>query len=139
MSDISAGVSTLGLEDSTTPETFNLIGELKDPLPAITLERAANDNSGASSDVETTRGGMKKVAPITFKIEADNTNTQIPELFALFDSGEIANWEYKYATNGGVVETQELAAWVQKLETAPALKDGTYITLTLNINAQEKA
>jgi len=139
MSDISAGVASLGLEDSGTPGTFNLIGELKDPLPAVSIERAANDNSGAASDFETTRAGMKKVSPLAFKIEADSTNTEIANLFSLLDSGEEANWEYKYALNGQVIETQTITAWVQKLETAPAIKDGTYITLTLNVNAQSKA
>lgn len=139
MSDISAGVASLGLEDQTTPGTFNLIGELKDPLPAVSLERAANDDSGAASDVERTRAGMKKIAPMTFKIRADNTNTQIAEIYTLLDSGEEANWEYKYATDGGTVETQTISAWVQKVESAPALKDGTHISLTLNINTQSKA
>lgn len=139
MSDISAGVASLGLEDSGTPGTFNLIGELKDPLPTISIERAANDNSGAASDIETTRAGMKKIPPITFKIEADSSNSEIANIFALLESGEPAKWEYKYALNGQTPETQSITAWVQKVETAPALKDGTYISLTLNINAQSKA
>ncbi len=137
--DISAGVATLGLEDSGTPGTFNLIGELKDPLPSVSIERASLDNTGAASDTEKTRAGMKKIAPMTYKIEADSTNTEIANIYAALESGEIVNWEYKYATNGAVVETQTISAWVQKVDTAPALKDGTYIMLTLNVNSQAKS
>ncbi|MEY8205445.1 MAG: hypothetical protein RPR40_10255 [Bermanella sp.] len=139
MTDISAGIATLGLEDTPASGTFTTIGELKDPLPGISLERSALDNTGAGSDIEKTRAGMKKISSLTFKIEANSGNTKIADLFAAFESGDILNWEYKYATNGAVVETQTVSAWVQKVETTPAIKDGTFITLTLNVNAQAKS
>lgn len=137
--DISAGVAILGREDDSTADTYNLIGELKDPLPAVKMSRAKVDKSGAASKTESSRGGMISIAPLAFKIQADSTNPEIEKLRSDFAAGTAKKWQYGYATDGGVVETQEFEAWIGDFETTPNLKDGTFIMITLNPNSMAKA
>ncbi len=138
MTDISAGIASLALGDGNDPEVFNSIGELKDPLPSISIERASLDNSGAASKVETTRAGMKKIGAQTYKIEADPSNPQISALWDAFNSGGQKNWQFIYAVNGDT-ETCTFAGWVSKMEISPQIKDYTYITLTINLNSESRA
>ncbi|MEH6347786.1 MAG: hypothetical protein V7785_22010 [Bermanella sp.] len=137
--DISAGVASLGREDDSTADTYNLIGELKDPLPGVKLSRAKLDTSGAASKTEKSRAGMITIAPLAFKIQSDSSNTEIDKLRSDFTAGTIKKWEYKYATDGGTVETQVFEAWIGDLETTPNLKDGTFIMITLNPNTMDKS
>ena len=135
MPDIGAGNTTLGIGDGGEPENFTLIGDLRDPLPPVSIERAALDNTTAADDTEKTRAGMMKIAPMAFKIEARSDNPVIAQLRAALKSGADINWEYTYPITGGS-EKQTFSAWVQKLDVPPALKDYTMITVTLNPNSE---
>lgn len=134
MPDIGAGKTTLGIGDGGSPESFTTIGELRDPLPAVSFERAVLDNTTAADDTEKTRGGMKKVAPMTFKIQAENANAVIAQLADANDTSAIINWEYIYPIAGGL-EKVVFPAWVSKFDITPALTGYTMITITLNPNA----
>lgn len=138
MPDIGAGKTTLGIGDGGSPENFTTIGALRDPLPSFSIERAALDNTTTDSDVEKTRAGMKKIAPMAFKVEADSSNPVIAQIYAAAESGEEFNWKYSYPIKGGIEEVT-FAAWVQKADAVPGIKDYTMLTITLNPNTESRA
>lgn len=136
MGDFSAGKSSLGIEDSANAGTYIAIGPLRDPLPAVVVERAVLDNTNGDVDTEQTRAGMKKISPMAFKIELNNDNPAVALLSAALADGEDRKWEYKYASKGAQ-QTAVFTAWVSKIEEMPALKDGTFLTITLNPNSKD--
>lgn len=133
---IGAGNSSLRRWDASlgTP-AFVDIGTLYDPLPEIDMKREELDGTNTASSMAETRPGIKSVPALAFRIKTNAAGYS--KILEDFDSGDRVQWEYVFPSDesGGPTETLTLTAWVSSVKKSPALKDETFVTFTLNINA----
>jgi hypothetical protein len=134
---IGAGNTLLRRWDNSlgTP-AFVSIGTLYDPLPELDLKRAENDDTRTDSSWSRTRAGIKSASALAFKIKTDATG--LADILTDFNSGDENQWEYvipSEETDGETTETLTLTAWVSAVKKGPSIKDETFVTFTLNINA----
>jgi hypothetical protein len=135
--NIGAGKIILALEGDT-PDTFVDIGALLDPIPEIDLSRDSLDDTNTKSNWDRTKAGIRKAAPIAFKIKTTAAGyADIKELFGLGTEGR---WKFTIPDDSiapGGVEEIIFKAWVPNLKKSPSMKDETFINLTMNINEVE--
>ncbi|MDP2505384.1 hypothetical protein [Oceanobacter sp. 3_MG-2023] len=134
---IGAGNTVLRRWDGTlgTPE-FVDVGTLYDPLPELDLKREENDDTRTDSTWGRTRAGIKSASALAFKIKTDSAG--LAGILTDFNSGDENQWEYvipSEETESETTETLTLTAWVSNVKKGPSLKDETFVTFTLNINA----
>tara|TARA_B110000196_G_scaffold317906_1_gene332074 strand:- start:9800 stop:10231 length:432 start_codon:yes stop_codon:yes gene_type:complete len=137
--NIGAGKIILSLE-SATPDTFTGIGELYDPIPEIEVSRDGLDDTNTASDWERTKAGIRKAAPVAFKVKTDAAGADA--VLAAFTSGEEKRWKFTIPTNKttqGGVEEIIYKAWISSYKKSPSLKDETFINFTTNINEVEES
>jgi hypothetical protein len=135
--NIGAGKIILALE-TATPDTFADIGELYDPIPEIEVSRDGLDDTNTGSDWERTKAGIRKAAPVAFKVKTDTAGAA--EILAAFTSGEEKRWKFTIPNNKttpGGVEEIIYKAWISSYKKSPSLKDETFINFTSNINEVE--
>jgi hypothetical protein len=135
--NIGAGQIILGLE-GVTADTFADIGALLDPIPEMDLSRDALDDSNSKSNWERTKAGIRKAAPLAFKIKT--TAAGYADIKTMYGLGTEGRWKFTIPDDSGLVGGTEdiiFKAWIPSLKKMPSLKDETFITLTLNINEVE--
>jgi len=135
--NIGAGAVILSLE-SATPDTFVDVGQLYDPLPEVDFTRESLDDTNTKSATERTKAGIRKIAPLAFKVKT--TADGYADMKTLAGTGEEKRWKYIIPDDSGAAGgTEELIvkAWVSGVKRIPAMKDETFIMLTLNINELE--
>jgi predicted secreted protein len=135
--NIGAGKIILALEGNT-PDTFVGIGELYDPIPEIEVSRDGVDDTNTGSVWERTKAGMRKAAPVAFKIKTDAAG--YADVIAAFNDGAEKRWKFTIPNDSvtkGATEEIIFKAWVGSHKKAPSLKDETFIFINLNINEVE--
>jgi predicted secreted protein len=135
--NIGAGKIILALEDNT-PDTFVGIGELYDPIPEIEVSRDGVDDTNTGSVWERTKAGIRKAAPVAFKIKTDAAG--YADVIAAFNDGAEKRWKFTIPNDSvtkGATEEIIFKAWVGSHKKAPSLKDETFIFINLNINEVE--
>lgn len=135
--NIGAGQIILALE-GVTADTFVDIGALLDPIPEIDLSRDSLDDTNTKSSWERTKAGIRKAAPVAFKIKT--TAAGYDDIKTMWDLGTEGRWKFTIPDDSGSVGGVEdiiFKAWVASLKKTPSLKDETFIMLTLNINEVE--
>jgi len=138
MSDkIGAGVVTLSMADAVDG-TYTSIGVLYDPLPAVDDSRESLDDTNTGSDNTQSKPGIRTLAPMEFKVKTDAAG--VDAIKTAYADGATKYFQYAYpssesgATSG--VKTVTLTGWINKTSDAISLKDETFITFGLNINAK---
>lgn len=135
--NIGAGKIILALEGDIA-DSFANVGELYDPIPEIEITRDGLDDTNTGSDWERTKAGIRKVAPVAFKIKTDAAGSDA--VLAAFKSGKEKRWKFTVPNNNpaqGGVEEIIFKAWLGSYKTSPSLKDETFINFTANINEVE--
>jgi hypothetical protein len=135
--NIGAGQIILGLE-GVTPDTFVDIGALLDPIPEVDLSRDSLDDTNSKSNWERTKAGIRKAAPLAFKIKT--TAAGYSDIKTMYDLGTEGRWSFTIpddSVRSGGVENIVFKAWIANLKKTASLKDETFINLTLNINEVE--
>lgn len=135
--NIGAGKIILALEGDVI-DTFVDIGELYDPIPEIEISRDAVDDTNTGSIWERTKAGMRKAAPVAFKIKTDAAGSAA--ILTAFKAGTEKRWKFTIPNDSsakGGVEAIIFKAWVGSHKKAPSLKDETFINFTANINEVE--
>lgn len=135
--NIGAGQIILALEGST-PDTFVDVGALLDPIPEVDLSRDALDDTNTKSNWERTKAGIRKAAPVAFKIKT--TAAGYADIKTMFGEGTEGRWSFTIPDDSGTaggVEEIIFKAWISNLKKTASLKDETFINLTLNINEVE--
>jgi predicted secreted protein len=135
--NIGAGKIILALEGDVV-DTFVDIGELYDPIPEIEVSRDGLDDTNTKSKWERTKAGMRKAAPVAFKIKTTAAGSDA--ILAAFNDGAEKRWKFTIpddSTTKGEVEEIIFKAWVGSHKKMASLKDETFINFTANINEVE--
>lgn len=135
--NIGAGQIILALE-SGPPETFVDVGPLLDPIPEVDFSRDALDDTNTKSGWERTKAGIRKAAPVAFKIKT--TAAGYVEIKTMYGLGTEGRWKFTIPDDSvtvGGIDDIIFKAWISNLKKTPSLKDETFINLTLNINEVE--
>ena len=135
--NIAAGAVMLELE-TATPGTYADFGELYDPIPEIAISRDSLDDTNSKSAWERSKAGIRKAAPVTFKIKTNAAG--YADAMTMISSGDEGRWKYTIPNDSvsvGGTEEVIFKAWVSDVKKVPSLKDETFIMLTLNINEVE--
>lgn len=137
MTNIGAGKIILARE-SDTPETFEDVGELYDPIPELDFQRDSLDDTNTKSAYERTKAGLKKVSALAFKIKT--SAAAAANVKADWGTGKERRWKFTLPTDEttpGGTEEIIFAGWVSNYKLTPAIKDETFIMLTINVNEVE--